>query len=43
MVGGPEAELNYKDFCTEDIDIVYYDNGLQTLKNMFEGNLKVHL
>ena len=39
MVGGPEAELNYKDFCTDAIDIVYYDNGLQTLKNMFSGNL----
>ena len=23
MVGGPEAELNYKEFCTDDIDIVY--------------------
>ncbi len=39
MVGGPETELNYKDFCTDSIDIVYYDNGLQTLKNMFQGNL----
>lgn len=39
MVGGPEAELNYRDFCSDDVDIVYYDNGLQTLKNMFEGNL----
>lgn len=41
MVGGPEAELNYKDFCTDDIDIVYYDNGLKTLKNMFEGSLTI--
>lgn len=41
MVGGPEAELNYADFCTEDIDLVYYDNGLQTLKNMFESKLKL--
>lgn len=40
MVGGPEAEQNYKDFCTDTIDIVYYDNGLRTLKNMFEGNLQ---
>ncbi len=40
MVGGPEAELNYKDFCTDDIDLVYHDNGLQTLKNMWESNLK---
>ncbi|MBQ9866660.1 MAG: B12-binding domain-containing radical SAM protein [Lachnospiraceae bacterium] len=35
MVGGPEAELNYKEFCTDDIDIVYYDNGLMTLKKMW--------
>lgn len=41
MIGGPEAELNYKDFCTNSIDIVYYDNGLQTLKNMLQGNLKL--
>ena len=41
MVGGPEAELNYRDFCTEDVDIVYYDNGLQTLKNMFTDGLSV--
>lgn len=40
MVGGPEAELNYKDFCTDDIDLVYHDNGLQTLKNIWESNLK---
>lgn len=39
MVGGPEAELNYKDFCTDSIDIVYYDNGLKTLKNMLESML----
>lgn len=40
MVGGPEAELNYKDFCTDGIDLVYHDNGLQTLKNIWEGGLK---
>lgn len=39
MVGGPEAELNYKDFFTDDIDLVYHDNGLQTLKNIWESNL----
>ncbi len=37
MVGGPEAELNYKEFCTDDIDLVYFDNGLATLKKMWEG------
>ncbi len=43
MVGGPEAELNYKDFFTDDIDLVYHDNGLQTLKNMWESNLKAEV
>lgn len=37
MAGGPEAEQNYRDFATDDIDMVYYDNGLQTLKNIFEN------
>ena len=39
MVGGPEAELNYREFFTDDIDIVYYDNGLASLKNMWESGL----
>lgn len=40
MVGGPEAELNYKDFFTDSIDLVYHDNGLNSLKNIFlEGFL----
>ncbi len=39
MVGGPDAELNYMDFCTDDVDLVYHDNGLQSLKSMWESNL----
>lgn len=39
-VGGPEAEMNYKDFCTESIDMVYYDNGLQTMKNLILGGFE---
>ena len=23
MVGGPEAEMNYKEFCVDDVDFVY--------------------
>jgi len=37
MVGGPEAELNYRDFFTDSIDFVYHDNGLTSLKNAFES------
>lgn len=40
MVGGPEVELNYKDFCTDHIDFVYHDNGLNSLKNAFLGGFK---
>lgn len=39
QVGGPDAEQNYKDYCTEGVDIVYYDNGLTSLKNVFTGGL----
>lgn len=39
MVGGPEAEMNYSEFCTDDIDFIYYDNGLSTLKKMWESDL----
>ena len=35
MVGGPEAELNYSEFFTDDVDLVYHDNGLATLKDMW--------
>ncbi len=40
-VGGPEAEMNYKDFCTDYIDMVYYDNGLQTLKNLISDGFSI--
>lgn len=39
-VGGPEAEMNYRDFCTDAVDMVYYDNGLSTLKNLILGGFK---
>ena len=41
QIGGPEAELNYRDFCTEDVDIVYHDNGLLTQKNIWEAGLDI--
>ena len=40
MVGGPEAELNYRDFCCDDIDLIYHDNGLMTLKSMWENGFE---
>lgn len=37
MVGGPDAERNYRDYCGKPVDLVYYDNGLETMKNIFLG------
>ena len=39
MVGGPEAELNYTEFCKKAVDLVYHDNGLSTLKNIWTQGL----
>lgn len=39
MVGGPEAELNYRDFMIDAIDLVYHDNGLTSMKQAFENGL----
>lgn len=43
MVGGPDAEVNFKDYCTDAVDIVYHDNGLQTLKNMWQQGLSAEV
>jgi len=40
LVGGPEAELNYRDFFTDSIDFVYHDNGLEPLKSAFSGGFE---
>lgn len=42
-VGGPEAELNYRDFCTDAVDMVYYDNGLTTMKNVILGAFRTEV
>jgi len=39
MVGGPDAEINYRDFCTAGVDLVYHDNGLSTLKNLWQQGM----
>ncbi|MCL2632621.1 MAG: radical SAM protein [Coriobacteriia bacterium] len=38
MVGGPEVEVNYLDFCLDSIDFVYHDNGLLSLQNSFKSD-----
>ena len=43
MVGGPEAEMNYLEFLTDDIDLVYYDNGLKTLKAVWKSGLDLNV
>lgn len=32
IVGGPEVNINYKDFCLDEIDYVSYDNGLDSFR-----------
>lgn len=32
MVGGPEVVINHKDFMLNDIDYIYYDNGLDSFR-----------
>lgn len=32
MVGGPEVVINHKDFMLDDIDYIYYDNGLDSFR-----------
>lgn len=32
MVGGAEVTINHKDFMLDDIDYVYYDNGIESMR-----------
>lgn len=41
MVGGPEVVINHKDFMVDDIDYVYYDNGLDSFRNAVRGDFDV--
>ena len=34
MVGGAEVTINYSDFMLDEIDYIYYDNGLDSLRNV---------
>lgn len=36
LMGGPHLELNYRDYCTEAVDYICYDNGLVSLENCFK-------
>lgn len=38
FVGGPEAELNYMDFCVDGVDYVFHDNSLASMKRIVEGD-----
>lgn len=43
MVGGPEVVINHRDFMLDDIDFIYYDNGLESfrlaVRNDFDGEV----
>ena len=38
MVGGAEVTINYSDFMLDEIDYIYYDNGLDSLRNVVRNN-----
>ncbi len=40
LMGGPHVELNYKDFCIDEVDYVCYDNGLESLEVCYKENFK---
>ncbi len=41
MVGGAEVNINHQDFMIDEIDYVYYDNGLESLRNAVRHNFEV--
>lgn len=38
MVGGPEVVINHRDFFRRDIDYIYYDNGLDSIRRAIRGD-----
>ena len=38
MVGGPEVVINHQDFYIDDIDYVYYDNGLDSFRKAVKND-----
>ncbi len=43
LMGGPHVELNYNDFCIDEVDYVCYDNGLESLEKCYRGNFKMEV
>ncbi len=41
LMGGPHVELNYRDFCIEEVDYVCYDNGLESLERCYRENFDI--
>ncbi|HOQ38175.1 MAG TPA: cobalamin-dependent protein [Acetivibrio sp.] len=41
LVGGPEVNINYKDFFLDNIDFVYYDYGLDSFRIAVENDLNI--
>lgn len=42
MVGGPEVVINHEDFLLENIDYVYYDNGLNSFRNAVRNDFDIN-
>lgn len=41
MVGGPEIIINHQDFFLDDIDFVYYDHGLDSLREAVKNEFNI--
>lgn len=42
MVGGPEVVINHEDFLIDDIDFVYYDNGLDSFRKAVRNDFDIN-
>lgn len=43
MVGGPEVVINHEDFLLDNIDFVYYDNGLESFRNAVRNDFSTEI
>ncbi|MCR5012848.1 MAG: B12-binding domain-containing radical SAM protein [Lachnospiraceae bacterium] len=41
MVGGPEVVINHEDFLLDEVDYVYYDNGLDSFRLAVRNDMEI--
>lgn len=42
-VGGPETELNYRDFCADGVDYVFHDNSLASMHRIVQSGCTLNV